>query len=104
MVRKGKSMTESNAPWIESDGVSNLPNVCGIFELRCRNSNAIHYAYFDGEAFCGTCSEPERAMGLLGFHTGQFAPYQDKTPSCNDAWRDYQGLMSKLAKITGAEL
>jgi len=85
-------MTEDQQPvWVESDGVSNLPTVAGVYRMRVppqRNWNGKRFCFFDGLHFHSYCGTPEEAMKEPGTTTG----FEDGEMN---AWWDYQGLMAK---------
>jgi len=89
-------MTEHQAPWIESDGVSSLPTVAGCYAMRCVSYPVREFfAYFDGSVFFNSALNEQ--LATTHFHTGC---HEKADRGFFDAWRDYQGLMSKPAKKT----
>src|ERR1700759_1347738 len=94
---------ETTAPWIESDGVNNLPPAwaVGVYRVRShRNHSYEWYAYFDGKKFfAASSSGKETAMNC---HTQGITSNEDweatmgyRADNYCDAWMDYQGLQSK---------
>lgn len=90
-------MTEHQAPWIESDGVSNLPTVVGMYQCRVVKDHTITHSFFDGATFLSMRSDPEMAARQT-YPSENFVGLRNGKPACN-AWRDYQGLMSKPTEV-----